>query len=91
MKADSLQYILMISADVRVGTNALAVQLVLLLGAHHFKVEHLIERAQHSGVEPELEGHLSIRRYNPAKMCQPSENNKIRMTTSFISGLYMIG
>lgn len=65
----------MISADVWVGTNPLTMQLVVCPGAHQFKVECLVERAQHCRVEPQLEGHLTMRRHNPAKRGQPSGKN----------------
>lgn len=64
-------HLLWILADVWVGTNSTAVELVLAAGAKKLEIKRLVIVAKISRGEVHSHGHLSIGRHNPPEVIQP--------------------
>lgn len=69
-------HLLWVFADVRVGADPTAVELVLAAGPKDLEIKCLVIVAKLNGGEVHPQGHLSIGRHNPPEVIQPETTTR---------------
>lgn len=78
-------HLLWVFADVRVGTDSTAVELVLAAGPKELEIKRLVIVAKISRGEMHSQSHLSIGRHNPPEVIQPETTTQAFKVTMLLA------
>lgn len=78
-------HLLWVFADVRVGTDSTAVELVLAAGPKEFEIKRLVIVANINRGEMHSQSHLSIGRHNPPEVIQPETTTQAFKVTMLLA------